>query len=257
MKRIDTSTPVFYSQHGEDAVLHELFRGQETGFFVEVGCIDGRRFSNTLTFEERGWHGICVEAHDDYIPMLVRNRPGSIVCHCAVGDREREAVPFFANRRGSLSTLDASRESEFRTRFGRYFSGFAPQTVPLRTLSGLFGSHEVQIVDILSIDVEGTEIDVLRGLDLNRYRPRVLVVEADSATDENRVSGFLQPAGYACLGKVANNCFYLPRQRIEYGLHQTRLQGMVRHTRHPLDEGEDSCVPYDFTIGLPAEEIVS
>ena len=78
----------YYSQHGEDFLLDRLLSDKKRGFFVEVGCIDGRRFSNTLIFEERGWRGLCVEAHTGYIELLRQNRPNSIVCHCAAGENK-------------------------------------------------------------------------------------------------------------------------------------------------------------------------
>jgi len=55
----------YYSQHGEDFILDLIFDHKKSGFFVEVGCIDGLRFSNTLFFEKLGWKGICIEAHKE------------------------------------------------------------------------------------------------------------------------------------------------------------------------------------------------
>jgi hypothetical protein len=67
-----------------------------------------RRFSNTLFFESKGWKGLCVEAHADYIQLLGNNRPGSIVEHAEVGERDKADTEFYANSRRSLSTLDRS-----------------------------------------------------------------------------------------------------------------------------------------------------
>ena len=118
----------FYSQNGEDVILNELFKEQKNGFFVEVGCIDGKLFSNTLTFEEGGWKGICIEAHSGYIELLRKNHPKSIICHCAAAETDEDNVIFYANSRGSLSTLDKSKESEFRKRYNKFFTGFEEQT---------------------------------------------------------------------------------------------------------------------------------
>ena len=164
--------PTYYSQHGEDYLLDCIFAGQSNGFFVEVGCIDGRRFSNTLTFEERGWHGMCIEAHAGYIELLRRNRPDSIICHCAAGETDAQDVTFFANSRGSLSTIDPSKEAEFREKYAKDFTGFEPQTVAMRRLDSLFDEYQVPQIDILSLDVEGYEVPALKGLDFRRYSPK-------------------------------------------------------------------------------------
>ncbi len=234
----------FYSQNGEDVILDALFKDKGNGYFVEVGCIDGRRFSNTLTFEERGWNGLCIEAHEGYIDLLVRNRPNSIVYHCAVGEKDEEQVAFYANARGSLSTLDAGKEEYFKTRFGKWFTGFEQQTVRKKRLDSVFKECGVPEIDILSLDIEGYEIEALRGIDLACYQPRVLLVEADGPEDEQNLESLLSPYGYRRIGRLKNNVFF-GRQDFRfpqsiYGWNGRKT--VVTHTRHPLDAGADTDV---------------
>jgi FkbM family methyltransferase len=198
----------YYSQHGEDFLLDRIFEGQGTGFFVEVGCIDGIRFSNTLSFEERGWKGLCIEAHAGYINALRKNRPGSIVEHCAAGEADEESVPFYANFRGSLSSLDRTQEARFRG-FGKYFGGFTEQKVAKRRLDTVFAQHGIERIDVLSLDIEGYEVEALRGLNLARHRPQVMVIEVDGKVQEAMLDALILPNGYVkwiCLG---GNLFYV------------------------------------------------
>lgn len=174
---------MYYSQHGEDFILDQIFKDKKDGFYVEVGCIDGRRFSNTLFFEEKGWGGINIEAHPDYIASLKENRPNSEVVHAAVGDHEQESVTFYTNRRGSLSTLDKQQEKIAFRDHGKYFEGFSETKVPMRTLTSIFEDLGVSEIDILSLDIEGGEKDALNGLDFNKYKPKVLVIEFGSISD--------------------------------------------------------------------------
>ena len=76
---------VYYSQHGEDFLLNKIFENKKTGYYVEIGCLDGIEFSNTYFFEKMGWEGACVEAHNDFIDKLRENRPRARVVHCAEG----------------------------------------------------------------------------------------------------------------------------------------------------------------------------
>ena len=229
----------YYSQNGEDVVLDYLFRDQPSGVFVEVGCIDGKRFSNTLALEEKGWRGLCVEAHADYIPLLRRNRPGSIVCHCAAAEIDDENGVLYANRRGSLSTLNGGKEREFRRRFGTNFHGFEIQSVVKRRLDGLFREHSIHSIDVLSVDIEGEEANALRGIDFQLFQPRVLVIECDDSKHEDAVDAIVFPANFLKLCRIADNVFYTIEPRIVDLVRNRTFRGEVTHTAHPLDAVAD------------------
>lgn len=255
----------FYSQNGEDIVLWSLFKDQEMpGFFIEVGALDGLRFSNTYAFEELGWSGLCIEAHPDYIVLLERNRPNSIVVHAAVGDEDRDAVDFYANARGSLSTLNPLLEGEFR-KYGDYFSGWEVKKVPLRTLNSILEEyHIVSPIDVVSIDIEGTELLALRGFDLQRYKPRVLVVEAFDENAEKGLNAYFEANGYGWARRIANNVFYCRDENDAKILKNASSQGYLVHTIHPLDAqgGAKYQAPtLDHTGGIyqarPVAEIVA
>lgn len=226
----------FYSQNGEDIVLWSLFKDQEVpGFFIEVGALDGLRFSNTYAFEESGWSGLCIEAHPDYITLLRKNRPNSIVIHAAVGSEDCDSVDFYANARGSLSTLNPLLEEEFR-KYGDYFSGWEVRKVPLRTLNSILEEYHIEPpIDLVSIDIEGTELLALRGFDLQRYKPRVLVVEAFDETAERELNAYFEANGYRWARRIANNVFYCHDEIDANILRNASNQGYLIHTIHPLD----------------------
>ncbi len=232
----------FYSQHGEDVILNEVFKNRESGFFIEVGCIDGRRFSNTLFFEEQGWRGICVEAHGDYIDAMKRNRPGSVVVHCAVGDEDADHVTFYANSRGTLSTLDPSQGKVFAEQYGPFFTGFQEQQVPCRTISRILDDCGAKHVDLLSVDIEGTEVAAIRGLDLSRHRPTVIVIESNQDEQTAAMDAILLPAGYERGFAVSTNQFYFLDHELLKRVKGRTFDCVVTHTRHPLDDGDDQIV---------------
>ena len=73
-KQID----VFYSQQGEDIILHRMFEWQEQGFYIDVGAHHPTRFSNTYKFYKRGWTGINVDAMPGSMTAFNRLRPKDI-----------------------------------------------------------------------------------------------------------------------------------------------------------------------------------
>lgn len=230
--------PQYYSQHGEDVLLWKLFKDQTTpGYFVEVGALDGTRFSNTYSFECEGWTGICVEAHPDYINLLRNNRPNSICVWAAAGDHDGE-ITFYANSRGSLSTLVPSLEDYFRQNYGRYFTGFKPVQVPIKTLNTIFAeANAPTAIDIVSIDVEGAEMLVLQGFDLTRYRPRVFVIEAIDADFEQNLDDHLLKQGYHRALAFGGSIFYCRSLDDASILANASTEGYTLiHTPHPLDK---------------------
>jgi len=230
---------LYYSQNGEDSLLWELFKDKpEPGYFVEVGALDGMRFSNTYSFEQAGWTGICIEAHPDYIELLRRNRPNSKIVHAAVADFDREHINFYANSRGSLSTLNADLEEEFRG-YGEYFTGWEVKQVPVRTLDTILSLHAAPAgFDILSIDVEGGEVAVLQGLNLDKFSPRVIIAEVINTSIEMEVDNILTTAGYHRARKLSNNVLYCRHQTDVLKIAEAKPSTRLVQCPHPIDAGE-------------------
>ncbi|WP_243370863.1 FkbM family methyltransferase [Geotalea sp. SG265] len=240
----DQQQHTYYSQHGEDVILDQLFNRQKNGFFVEVGCIDGRRFSNTLCFEERGWSGLCIEAHADYIDLLRQNRPKSIICHCAAAEGDENDAIFYSNSRGSLSTLDCSKETFFKDKYGKWFTGFEKQKVQKRRLDSLFKEYSINKIDLLSLDIEGYEIEALKGIDFNLYRPKVLVIEAETKEAETTIESIMVSHNYHKFYKLHQNLFFIANE-VEHlldGFHKKQIYANVTHTQHPLDKDGDALI---------------
>ena len=231
---------IYYSQNGEDYILSQLFRNKR-GVFVEIGCIDGLRFSNTLYLANRGWTGVCVEAHADYIPLLRKNRPESKVVHAAVGDQDLKTVNFYANSRGSLSTLNKNDEEYFKSAYGKYFTGFKVQKVPLRKLDTILKKTGTANIDLISIDVEGQEEGVLKGFNLKEWAPKVLVVECDSLKNEQIIDSYVLKYGYRKYFKLEQNVFYLnnafSKELDCLSIRDVKIT--LCHTEHPLDNNGD------------------
>ncbi|HLA58618.1 MAG TPA: FkbM family methyltransferase [Puia sp.] len=198
----------FYSQHGEDFLLNEIFKGKRDGYFVEVGCLDGIEYSNSYHFEKKGWKGACIEAHNDFINSLFKNRPNSTIVHCAVGEDNKENVTFYANKVGSLSTLDKNEEERWKKNYSADFHGFEEQHVSMRTLTSIFDQLALKTIDFVSLDIEGYEVKALSGLDFAKYKPRVFVIEYKDELHKSQLDEILFKYKYHFLSHVGCNLFY-------------------------------------------------
>lgn len=199
----------FYSQHGEDSVLWKLFKHEDHGFYMEVGSMDGLRNSNTYVFELKGWDGICVEAHPAYAKLNKKNRPKSTVIHAAVSDKDGGNVEFFASPWGATSTLREDFAHKLAARHKHTdFKQYKRMKVPVRTIASILEEHNVDKVDILSIDIEGTEMEALRGIDYSKCKPRVLIIERNFVSDVDEFQRFMKKQGYHFARKISINHFY-------------------------------------------------
>jgi FkbM family methyltransferase len=159
----------------------------DSGVFVEAGAHDGLTQSNTAMLElSRGWRGLLVEP----IPELARrcraNRPAAIVEQAALvaADFSSERIRMtYCNRsslvEGGRGDPEADRAWIERCRRLPDQKHVRPYSlvVPARTLSSLLDEHGLERVDFLSLDLEGYEANALRGLDFERHRPAVILVE--------------------------------------------------------------------------------
>lgn len=155
------------------------------GYFVEAGANDGYAQSNTYYLERfRGWSGVLVEPLPELYGRCVRERPRSKVFSCALVARDYEPTMVPMLTAGLMSLVRGAQKSpeadaEHCRQGARIQNTEVSEIeVPARTLTSVLDEAGAGRIDLLSLDVEGYELDVLNGLDLSRYRPRHILVEA-------------------------------------------------------------------------------
>ncbi len=188
-----------YGLEALDLKILDCLGDEPPGFFVEIGAHDGVTQSNSAVLEARGWRGLLIEASPCSYAKCVRARPNATVVHAACLEKAAEGMFTTLTDVGLMSltasaSLDAPEREEWLTR-GEGFAKRSRQEieVPAATLSGILDRHDVAAVDILLLDVERSEVNVLKGMDFARHAPRMIVVE--DAYDE-AVSGYLAAQGY-------------------------------------------------------------
>jgi FkbM family methyltransferase len=168
------SSLISYAQNFEDVMLARVFAGRNTGFYVDVGAADPVNLSVTKWFYDLGWSGLNIEPNKQLFDRLAADRPRDINLDCGVGATASEAQ-FFEVDVGELSSFDS------RVRDNALLNGKPPstRTVTVMPLTDLLNLHcPDRTIHFLKIDVEGWEAEVLKGLDLKRYRPIVILIEA-------------------------------------------------------------------------------
>ncbi len=223
----------------EQQLVREFFDGV-SGFFVEVGANHPRSGSQSWHLEQRGWSGILVEPLPELAEKLRQMRSAKVFCAaCSSPTNAGQRRPFYVADK--LSSLDRDRMAP----------GSRPQAVievPVRTLDDiLVEAGAPSSIDFLSVDVEGHEIEVLRGFDFRRWRPRLILLE-DHVADLSR-HRFVKSAGYRLVRRTGFNGWYIPAssmvhfgwhdrwrvlRKYHLGLPLRVLRNMSRRLRQPI-----------------------
>jgi FkbM family methyltransferase len=193
---------VMRAPSGHEMRLVAAFFGDIKGYFVEVGANDSRVRSQTWHLEQAGWTGVLIEPQPDLARELRAKRSAKVFAvACSSPDNAGRVLPLHVA--GPLSALDREYMAP----------GVVPESViavPIRTLDSLLEEAGAPVrFDFLSIDVEGHEIEVLRGFDIARWRPRLILLEDHVANLAKH--RFLTAAAYRIVRRYENNGWYVPR----------------------------------------------
>ncbi|WP_371324646.1 FkbM family methyltransferase [Dechloromonas sp. ZY10] len=204
---------ISYSQNFEDVMLWRALGHVARGFYIDVGANHPSEDSVTKAFYERGWSGINIEPLAKHARQLEQERPRDINLQVAVGAENGEIELFDTPVRG-LATASAA-VAEMHAGAGLQTSR---SVVPLRRLDDICAEHAPADIHFLKIDVEGFEAQVLAGIDLRRFRPWVLLVEA-TIPNSNRIDASWEPqilaAGYRYVYFDGLNRYYIPEERAD------------------------------------------
>ncbi|MCU0791560.1 MAG: FkbM family methyltransferase [Opitutaceae bacterium] len=194
-----------HGQFNEDVLLGQIFCHEPRGVCLEVGAFDGVTGSATYTFEQRGWTAILVEPLPEMAELIRARRRGPFFS-AAAGAREGKVEFFRARHDMATSSIVAA---PLRDSSGPSCPGTLDKfVVPAITLDRVLRESGVARLDFATIDVEGHELSVLHGWDLDRWRPRVIILEDNSRGLDPSVRLHLRGRGYVCFHRTGVNDWY-------------------------------------------------
>lgn len=156
----------FFSQFGEDKFIVSNLKLPEKGFFVDVGAGDGITFSNTYYFEKNmNWSGLCFEPDPRSFQKAKKIRKN--IYQIAISKKTKKESSFYlSDKSPDLSTLDPHPSNSYKQ-----------VEVKSESLESVLSKNKVKKIDLISIDTEGTELDVWSSFDYKKYKPTIVIVE--------------------------------------------------------------------------------
>ncbi|SFD48782.1 methyltransferase, FkbM family [Pseudomonas straminea] len=205
-----------WSQEGEDRILERIFEGKTSGFYIDVGAHHPMRFSNTYLFYKKGWCGINIDAMPGSMRSFQKFRSRDINIEAGVGLSECELDYYIFNEpalNGFSSELSSARNVEDSS-----YKIIRTEKVKVLTLCQILEANcsEGQLIDFMSVDVEGLDLDVLSSNDWERFRPVYVLaelLESDfTEIDRDKVVLLMRSKGYKVFAKCVNTVFFKDAQ---------------------------------------------
>ena len=188
----------------EKELVWNFFDRKTAGVFVEVGANDPVAGSQTWLLEQNGWHGVLIEPQSALGERLRQQRKRSQVFQFACSNPANEGeMDLLLAAQDGASTLRKQRDTH-----GTEFIG--TERVRVTTLDKVLASAGVEKIDFLSLDVEGHEVEVMQGLDFERFKPALILIE-DGVRDLSK-HRYLKSRGYKLVKRTSLNNWYVPRE---------------------------------------------
>lgn len=207
--------PASYSQAGEDAVLRFLFEDKkvERISYLDIGTNIPDYGNNTYLFYCRGSRGVCVEADRTLIPRIRALRPQDTVLNVGVSIDGRAEAELYLFNCGGISTFD-KEEADKRVASGKYKIVNVAK-VPLVSINTILRDHFNRCPDLLSLDIEGLDLSVLRSLDFERYPIPIVCVETCTYSEnhirpkDTAIASFMLSQGYEVYADTYVNTIFV------------------------------------------------
>ena len=163
-----------YSMDGEDIFILNHFKNKNNGFYIDVGCYHPLHRNNTFLLHKNGWSGINIDIHQFSIDLFNYLRPDDVNLNCAVSNSNGVTKMFYQKKLSQLSTID---EKQAKIAFQ---GNIKTSEIKCFTLDAILEKLKFndKKIDLLDIDVEGADLKVLKGFNLEKFKPELICVES-------------------------------------------------------------------------------
>ena len=162
-----------YSLFGEDLAALKFLKKEKKGFYVDIGCYHPIHINNTYLLYKKGWNGINIDVSQFSIDLFKFMRPDDLNYKCAVSETKKKVNLYYQKEHSQLTSINKLTAKKFIK--GRLKKKIINSYSLEEILS--WGKYKDYEIDFLDVDVEGADLQVLKGLNFSKRKPKLICVE--------------------------------------------------------------------------------
>ena len=202
-----------YGGSGEDIFISKFFLNFKKGFYVDVGALHPINGSLTYLLYQKGWNGINIDMMQENLKLFNIFRKRDINLDVAVSSSKGSINAYLFEVGSGVNTNQLKIAKKWKNKINK---NFVIRKVKKNTLNNILISNKVvKDFDFLNIDVEGHEFDVLKGLNLKKYRPKLISIEIHVLKTKEifrtNVFKYLSKNNYELVSQYKQTSFFTPK----------------------------------------------
>tara|TARA_B100001093_G_C26568639_1_gene901922 strand:- start:95 stop:811 length:717 start_codon:yes stop_codon:yes gene_type:complete len=164
-----------YSQWGEDKYINDFFRNKRDGIYLDIGCFHPVMYSNTFLLHSKGWRGINIDINPTSIDLFNIARPKDVNLCTTISETKKFFDVYYDDPFSPINTIDKKFYENLKNKF---FKDRKKTTVESKTLKKILEISNIdKNIDFINIDVEGMDYEILKNIDLNQLKPKLISIE--------------------------------------------------------------------------------
>lgn len=199
-----------YSQEGEDIIIRKIFKNKKNGFFIDVGAHHPIKLSNTFyMYLFKNWTGINIDAQPKSMGSFNLLRKKDISLEKAISNKQ-ETLTFYSFKKSTNNTFSKKHLLETN----KIVKKTRIKTTTLTKVLDKYLDQDKKI-DFVNIDVEGFDYQVIKSLNLKKYKPTLIIIEdlnfSLKEPKKSKIFNYLNKNGYYLYAKTINSLYFLEK----------------------------------------------
>lgn len=195
---------IHYGEFGEDVFINRIFKDIKIGRYVDVGCYHPFKGSLTAQLYKKGWNGINIDLSKSSIDLFNIVRKKDINLNLAISDFDGETNYYENSPINQQNSLIKFNDNQKKIK------------IQCKRLSSVLLENHYNNFEYLNIDVEGSEQNVINGIDLGKYRPILITIENNNLHlkdyIESEIYNILIKNNYTFINKTGVTNFFLKNE---------------------------------------------